>query len=126
MAIEGRRRPKITKAQTNALLHRQRDICPACGERINRARGDKIEVDHVIPRALFGSDDMQNLEALHKPCHRAKTSVDVSVIAKCKRVARKHSGDFKPRHRLPFGRESRLKQKVGGKIVTRDTGKPVR
>ena len=31
------------------------------------------EVDHVIPRSAGGSDDVQNLQSLCKPCHSRHT-----------------------------------------------------
>lgn len=47
------------------------------------------EVDHLIPVALGGTDDPENLRAKCRACHRTKTADDVSAIAKCKRRARK-------------------------------------
>jgi 5-methylcytosine-specific restriction protein A len=36
------------------------------------------EVDHVIPRALGGTDDSSNLASLCTPCHRRKSLRDGS------------------------------------------------
>jgi len=40
-----------------------------------------FDVDHIVPVALGGTDDLSNLQALCKPCHRRKTSSDVATIA---------------------------------------------
>lgn len=31
------------------------------------------EVDHIVPKAKGGSDEMANLQAICRPCHQAKT-----------------------------------------------------
>lgn len=42
-------------------------ICREC------QRAASQEVDHITPRADGGSDDVENLQGLCKPCHSAKT-----------------------------------------------------
>jgi len=32
------------------------------------------EVDHIIPKAKGGTDDMSNLQAINKECHKKKTA----------------------------------------------------
>ena len=32
------------------------------------------EVDHITPKAKGGSDDLNNLQCICKPCHKAKTA----------------------------------------------------
>lgn len=39
---------------------------PNCGDAAS-------EVDHVVPRAAGGTDDMSNLRAVCPPCHRSKS-----------------------------------------------------
>ena len=31
------------------------------------------DVDHIVPKALGGSDDMDNLQTLCRACHKQKT-----------------------------------------------------
>lgn len=119
-------RKGFTPAQMRGLLHRQRGICPECGEVINLAKGDRVHVDHVIPLAMGGTNDWSNLQAIHAACHAAKTGADLGAIAKAKRVARKHAGEHASRHPLPFGRNSALKRRLDGTIVNRVTNAPIR
>lgn len=54
-----------------ALLKRE-PICRAC-----RSRGRAVvatDVDHILDKALGGSDDEDNLQPLCGPCHKAKTA----------------------------------------------------
>jgi 5-methylcytosine-specific restriction endonuclease McrA len=51
------------------IIRRDRSTCQSCG--VVTLRGD---VDHILPRALGGTDHPSNLRYLCKPCHRAKTT----------------------------------------------------
>lgn len=50
--------------------------------------GIATEVDHIIPVTQNGSDDMENLQAVCGPCHRAKSSDEGHVAAGHKPHAR--------------------------------------
>lgn len=86
-----RRRLSITDKLS--IMVRQ-SICPLCGEKLGSLDG--IDFDHVQALALGGADTVDNLRAVHRACHRVKTSgtkattagSDVQVIAKGKRLAR--------------------------------------
>ena len=56
------------------VLTRDDHLCQAClsRDRVTPAN----QVDHIVPRAKGGSDDMDNLQALCKPCHDAKTKTE--------------------------------------------------
>lgn len=49
---------------------------------IGRGRGsctiDATEVDHIIPKAEGGSDELENLQAVCPTCHRAKSERDAA------------------------------------------------
>lgn len=90
--------------------------CHICGEIINVAKGDRFEVEHVIPKGIGGAKRGTNERAAHVHCHRGKTSVDRKVIAKCNRIARKREGTWKTRNTLTH---RTLKRKVNGKVVPR-------
>ena len=116
--MTGRRH--LTRGQKRDLIFVQNGVCPECGERINLARGDEIEADHVIPLGIGGTNDMSNFQAIHAECHARKTKTDKTQIAKAKRVARKHDGSWpKSKRPLPGGKGAKLKRKVGGKVVAR-------
>ncbi|MBR8841072.1 MAG: group II intron reverse transcriptase/maturase [Stigonema ocellatum SAG 48.90 = DSM 106950] len=60
------------------LLKLQLGKCPWCG--LSFHDWDVIEVDHIIPRALRGKDEYQNLQLLHRHCHDEKTALDLKEI----------------------------------------------
>ncbi|MFK0295486.1 HNH endonuclease [Streptomyces sp. NPDC090442] len=50
------------------VLHRDRRRCYRCGS------PQATEVDHIVPVARGGSDDLVNLAAICRSCHRTKTA----------------------------------------------------
>ena len=58
---------------------REEPLCRHCAEvgRVTAAR----DVDHIVPKALGGSDERANLEALCADCHALKTADDQRQIA---------------------------------------------
>lgn len=55
-------------------MTRDNHLCQAC-LRLGRVTPAN-QVDHIIPRAKQGSDDLDNLQALCEPCHKSKTIRD--------------------------------------------------
>ena len=57
------------------VLKRDNGLCQC-----SKCQGGKIrvtpatEVDHIIPKAKGGTDDMSNLQAINKECHKKKTA----------------------------------------------------
>lgn len=64
------------------LLARQKGQCPRCG--LHFIDGDLLEVDHSIPTAIGGKDDLSNKMVYHRHGHDAKTAEDLDTIAKYK------------------------------------------
>lgn len=58
------------------VLRRDAGICrcPEC-EKAGRVR-IATEVDHIRPKAEGGTDDLSNLRAIAKSCHKAKTQAE--------------------------------------------------
>lgn len=48
--------------------------CEQCGGK--RLLAD--EVDHIVPLSRGGTDDLSNLRAINKDCHKAKTARDAN------------------------------------------------
>ena len=73
------------------VLTRDDHLCQAClsHDRVTPAN----QVDHIVPRAKGGTDDMDNLQALCKPCHDAKTKTETHMS---KRFVRDDSWQPKP------------------------------
>lgn len=66
--------PRVVK-----LLQRQEGKCAFCGLHITFH--DLVEVDHIQPQVLGGSDTYDNLQLLHGHCHDTKTAADQSHSA---------------------------------------------
>ena len=60
----------------------QKGICPMCKYHFDTF--SKLEVDHIVPRALGGKDLYSNLQLLHESCHLKKTAADKLSISKAK------------------------------------------
>ena len=56
------------------VLARDKHLCQPCRrkDRLTPA----IAVDHIVPEAKGGTDELDNLEAICGPCHQAKTLAD--------------------------------------------------
>jgi RNA-directed DNA polymerase len=50
------------------IAENQNWICPECGEPL--LNGEEIETHHIVPVAEGGTDDVENLQHLHKACHK--------------------------------------------------------
>jgi len=57
---------KGTKLYT--IAENQNWKCPECGEPL--LNGEEIETHHILPVAEGGTDDVENLQNLHKLCHK--------------------------------------------------------
>lgn len=60
------RRPAIPIPIRRSVLERDGYACRRCGSQ------DSIEIDHVHPFSKGGTDQVDNLQALCKPCNRTK------------------------------------------------------
>jgi len=57
---------KSSKLHTIAV--NQNWKCPECGEPLFNE--EEIETHHIVPVAEGGTDDVENIKHLHKPCHK--------------------------------------------------------
>jgi 5-methylcytosine-specific restriction endonuclease McrA len=105
------------------IFEAAKGICHICGVKIDGVR-EAWDAEHVIPYALTRDDSDKNLRPAHERCHRgvgSKTSDDVRVIAKAKRVSAAYVGaKAKSRNPLPGGRGDKRKHKIGGGWEWRD------
>lgn len=66
--------------------------CAECAKRFVPL--EATEVDHIIPLAKGGSDKPENLRAMNKDCHAAKTLRDSGIEPKESRAERRQrAGD---------------------------------
>lgn len=61
---------------------RDHGICAACGVDTKAAHLGAWELDHRIPLIDGGSKDLQNLQTLCVPCHKAKTAREAGERAR--------------------------------------------
>ncbi len=52
--------------------------CSKCGEPL--FNGEEIETHHIVPVAEGGTDDVENLQHLHKPCHKQAHKTQVKRL----------------------------------------------
>lgn len=76
-------------------------ICYLSGVKIGSA--DDWQIEHVIPLALGGTNDVENLRPALTDPHKVKTKDDVRSISKAKRIEKKQN----PLTRKPSRMQSR-------------------
>ena len=113
-----RRHVFSTSFRLNLFLKRK-GTCTSCSQKIDA--GKAWDIDHILPLALGGTNEPENLQILCKPCHQSKTSQsDIPRIAKTKRVKAYHLGARSPSSRtIPGSRRSPWKRKLDGSVVRR-------
>ncbi len=89
------RRP-LTSLRRLKLFEAHGGVCHICEIRIHGERGEKWDVEHVIPIAMGGKDDESNMRPAHVDCHAGKSKVDARNLAKVNRQRAKHFGAWKP------------------------------
>ncbi len=114
------RRRHISRAMRIRIWEADKS-CPFCGEIIPDLKEVRVEVSHTIPIELGGADEERNMRVAHYECHREHTAkVDIPMIAKAKRVEKKHNGTFRPpRHIVPGSKASPWKKTIRGKVERR-------
>ncbi len=118
-----RRRKEFSKATKAQAWDRCEGQCQKCTARLITGA---IHFDHKIMAALNvkGSklviNSLANCQVLCTNCHAGKTRVDRKIIAKAHRLEERHFGMKRKKRAL-----SRLKRKMDGTVVDRETGERV-
>ena len=112
-------RPTFSTSFRLNLFLMRKGLCAACSQKIDA--GKAWDIDHILPLALGGTKEPDNLQILCRPCHRAKTThSDIPRIAKTKRLKARHLGASAPSTRpIPGSRQSPCKRKIDGSLVRR-------
>jgi 5-methylcytosine-specific restriction endonuclease McrA len=100
------------------IWERAAGVCVLCQRRIDGVR-ERWIVEHIRALELGGVDDLSNMAPAHEACALAKTRDDHRRAARAKRKKIRHIGADAPKRALPFGRRSRWKRTLSGKIVPR-------
>ncbi len=112
------RRRWSTTDKLKLFLDHER-ACHICGHEIDGA-SERWEVEHIIPLAQGGDDDLSNCAPAHVACHKEKTRVNAADTARAKRRQAKHLGARATSSRpMPGSKASGLKKLFSGKVVRR-------
>ena len=82
----------LTKRQ-HILFKRQKGQCNYCNAKFNVQDIELLEVDHIKPKSLGGTNDSSNLQLLHRHCHDSKTANDGSLKRKKPTKSRSNETD---------------------------------
>ena len=85
---------RMTPARRLRIWTAANGLCGSCGEPVALAEAD---IDHENPLWISSRDDDLNLRPLHFACHKKKTAIDLTVIAKIKRIIAREDGTRRPR-----------------------------
>lgn len=91
-------RRRLSTKTRMSILERFNRRCQMCQCEIGHGIG--FDLDHRIPLAIGGADEIENLVPLCTPCHRLKTKGDMGDIAKARRREAKHLGAHVPAQRI--------------------------
>lgn len=70
-------RKKIPKELRLKVYHRDGFRCKWCGA--SRSNGAELTIDHITPKALGGTDDIDNLQTLCKECNQDKAALIIDI-----------------------------------------------
>ncbi len=111
-------RGKLTPRRRLQVWEKAGGTCVLCDGKIDGVR-ERWIVEHIRALELGGEDDLSNMGPAHQACATAKTREDHRRAAQAKRQKIRHLGADEPKRPLPFGRGSRWKRTLSGKIVPR-------
>ena len=113
-------RRSLTTANRVAIFEASNGVCHICAQKIKV--GETWEADHLIPRAITGSDNLKEYRPAHKTCHQIKTRTeDVPTIAKVARIKAKHIGADRKRSSFQTNRDGPFKRTMRGELIRRPT-----
>lgn len=65
---------KALKGKRYNVLHRAGFKCQSCGEKPSADNDVLLEVDHIVPHSMGGSDNINNLQCLCRDCNNSKSN----------------------------------------------------
>jgi hypothetical protein len=111
-------RRKLTPHRRLKVREKTGGVCVLCDGKIDGVR-ERWIAEHIRALELGGADDFDNLGPAHDTCATDKTREDHRRPAHAKRQKIRHIGAEATKWPLPFGRASRWKRTLSGKIVPR-------
>ena len=104
--------PKALRQQILTALS-----CAQCGSK----RGP-FDIDHITPLCLGGTNEISNLRAVCRPCHKIKTGTrDIPMARKADKQRKAHVGLKKRKGRKLQGRgfDKALRKRMDGTVERR-------
>ncbi len=111
-------RRKLTPHRRLQVWEKTGGVCVLCDGKINGPR-ERWIVEHIRALELGGADDLANMAPAHEACALAKTREDHRSAGRAKRQKIRHLGANASKRPLPFGKASRWKRTLSGKIIPR-------
>ncbi len=111
-------RRKLTPHRRLKVWEKTGGMCVLCDGKIDGVR-ERWIIEHVRALELGGADELSNMAPAHEACALVKTQDDHRCTARAKRQKIRHIGADGPKRPLPFGKASRWKRTLSGKIVPR-------
>lgn len=101
-------RKYYTKKEWDAQLEKQGGECATCSSI------GPFDADHETPNAWEPGKPTQ---LLCKPCHKAKTKLDVKKIAKVRRIQKREAGETKKKRKIQSpGFRKDVRKKMDGTV----------
>lgn len=66
------KRKNFTSAQRMSVYNKDKGTCAICGKFVSV---DDFTIDHIIPIAKGGTNDLENLQCAHKVCNQVKQDI---------------------------------------------------
>ena len=109
------KRVEFSKRVKLEAFQRSGGRCEICTGKLSTGH---IEYDHVIPLALGGSSDINNICCTCRSCHDLKTfGKDIPAVAKSNRIRAKHLGIRRHSSRpMPGSRASGIRKRMNGNV----------
>lgn len=93
-------------------------VCHDCGVRLDPAI-DRWEADHIRRHAEGGDDSPENVWPICVPCHRDKSKLDTTAVAKGKRCGAKRNGIKRAKRPMPGSLGSGWRKRMDGTVERR-------
>ncbi len=119
-------RKGTTKGRGEYIVACQAYVCANCGVRLmdgrTREKLAAFQIDHILPIALAGTNEDDNLQALCIPCHKIKSAQDIKRIRKAARIRQRIDGQRRKRKAiLNGGFNKTLTRGFDGKVKARSS-----
>ncbi len=115
--VQATPRGSMTRARRRRVHEAAHGLCGGCGKPVAL---HECEIEHPQTLWMGGSDDDADLRPYHVGCHKPKTKIDRTNIAKVKRILARLNGTRRWRKAIASPGFSRtLRRKLNGKVEAR-------